>query len=163
MEEVDMRKIPAFMVVAVALLSASTAITAHRESDIQMFPAAERGMQRLVIRMAPRRDEANWRVEFFAGKVMRMDCNITSYVQNMVAHELSGVGHMYWVVDGRADAMSTLMGCPPGSEHMAFASGSPTTQPYNGSLPIVIYAPIGFQVRYRMWNIVSRDIVAPPG
>jgi ecotin len=158
-----MRKFPVSKFSAFLVLSATTAVIAQRASDIQMFPAAERGMQRLVIRMAPRRDEANWRVEIFAGKEMRVDCNHTSLGQNMASRELTGWGYNFWVVDGTKRGMSTLMGCPPGSDHLSFVSGTPSTEAYNSRLPIVIYAPIGFQVRYRMWSVVSRDIVAPPG
>jgi ecotin len=158
-----MRHYPVLSVVAFASLSVPATGLAQRASDIAMFPLAERGMQRVVIRMPPRRDEMNWRVEFFAGREMRVDCNRTSLGQNMASRELTGWGYNFWVVDGTRRGMSTMMGCPPGSDHLDFVSGLPNTEPYNSRLPIVIYVPIGFQVRYRMWNVVSRDILAPPG
>ncbi len=158
-----MRKVPTLSFVAFALFSISSTVGAQRVSDIQMFPAPERGMQRVVIRVPPRRDEVKWRIEFFAGKDMRVNCNHTAFGDNITSRPLTGWGYDFWVVNGDARAMSTLMGCPPGSDHVDFVSGSPVTQPYNSRLPIVVYAPIGFQVRYRLWSVVSRDVIAPPG
>jgi ecotin len=48
--------------------------------------------------------------------------------------------------------MSTMMAAPEGSEKVErFVPGSPLLIRYNSRLPIVVYAPEGYEIRYRIW------------
>jgi ecotin len=49
-------------------------------------------------------------------------------------------------------AITTLMGCPPKSERQAFVQGAPEFIPYRSALPIVVYVPAGYSVRYQLWK-----------
>jgi ecotin len=47
-----------------------------------------------------------------------------------------------------------MMACPPGEEkRQVFVQvrGDNMLLRYNSKLPIVVYAPTGFEVRYRIW------------
>jgi ecotin len=49
--------------------------------------------------------------------------------------------------------MSTLMAVPPGTAQVTkFVSGTPLLIRYNSRLPVVIYAPQGSEIRYRIWQ-----------
>jgi ecotin len=50
---------------------------------------------------------------------------------------------------------STKMACPPGegkTEAFVAVRGEGFLQPYNSKLPVVVYVPDGFEVRYRIWT-----------
>jgi ecotin len=47
------------------------------------------------------------------------------------------------------------MACPPGtenSEKFVAVQGDGYLQRYNSKLPVVVYVPKGFEVRYRTWS-----------
>lgn len=49
--------------------------------------------------------------------------------------------------------MSTMMAAPEGSEKVKkFVSGTPLLIRYNSRLPIVVYAPEGYEIKYRIWT-----------
>ena len=66
-----------------------------------------------------------------------------------------GWGYPYFVLAAVAGPASTMMACPPGEEKVeAFVSvrGAGFLQRYNSKLPVVVYVPEGFEVRYRIWS-----------
>jgi ecotin len=150
--------------IAIAIAIAFTALPAPafaQPAETFDFPAAERGAQRVVIRLAPRRDEQLWKVEFYAGRQKEIDCNRQGYGQNLIERK-TPIGYSYWTVNGDARAFSTMMGCPPNSRRMAFVSGTSVLENYNSRLPIIVFVPPGMELRYRMWNVVTREMIARP-
>ncbi len=142
-------------------LLALTSVAAYAQPvDISMFPNAQRGFQRIIISVPARRDEANWKIEFYAGKVMTVDCNRHSMGANLQQHDLQGWGYNYWTIDPTVPVMSTRMGCPRGTTRQAFVNGQSITERYNSKLPLVFYVPSGFQVRYRLWSVAGGEMVA---
>jgi ecotin len=126
----------------------------HKE--LKAFPAAKEGMGRLVIVLPhkERGEEDAFMVELVAGKEimtdgvnrMRMACKIEP-------RPLVGWGYTFYEVTGSDMTMGTLMAPPPGAPKVkAFVGGTPLKIRYNSRLPVVIYAPEGFQVRYRIWQ-----------
>lgn len=143
-------------------LSVATLAGAAPASDVSMFPKASSGMTRNVIRLAPRADEKDWKVEFRVGKQQKIDCNHHGLGDNLVRKDLQGWGYDYW--EARATPMmTTLMGCPPGSAKTAFVAGTPQLVRYNSKLPLVVYAPKGHEVRYRLWSVAAPEQAATKG
>ena len=66
---------------------------------------------------------------------------------------LEGWGYAYYEVTGPAKTMSTLMAPPDGAPIVKnFVTAAPLDIRYNSRLPIVVYVPQGFEVRYRIWT-----------
>ncbi len=120
--------------------------------DISMFPPAEEGYERFVITMDPRENESDYQVEFYVGKTMSVDCNQHSLTGSFETLNLKGWGYSYTRFTTKGVVMSTKMGCPEGSEREAFVHSSSETKRYNSRLPIIIYIPHGYEVRYHIWS-----------
>jgi len=126
------------------------------KSPLNAFPAAENGTQRFVIQLpAKQRDEEDeFKVELVAGKTMLTDgVNLVRLGNSIEPRDLKGWGYTYYEVVGSDEAASTLIAPPEGTpmvEH--FVTGNPLLVRYNSRLPIVIYAPSGYQIRYRIWR-----------
>jgi ecotin len=136
-------------------LLATHALSAEH-SQLKAFPEAKKGMTRHVIVLPEksRAEEVDFKVELFAGQVietdgvnqMRMGCAVES-------RPLKGWGYTFYEVTGSAQTMGTLMAPAPGAKKVkAFVAGPPLLIRYNSRLPVVIYAPDGFEVRYRIWS-----------
>ena len=134
--------------------SAMTPSTAQSGADdLKAFPAATAGQTRHVIRLPAQSDEDVLKVEVIVGKTMRVDCNRHSLGGRLEERTAEGWGYTYYVIDSLGQAASTMMACPPGSEHDAFVrAGGQELIRYNSRLPLVVYAPTDAEVRYRVWR-----------
>lgn len=159
-------KLPPLFLAGVAAISLSACAAAQAESamtdstpaqagadDLRAFPAATVGQTRHVIRLPAQSDEDALKVEVILGKTQAVDCNSRVFGGQLETRTAEGWGYDYFVLPALGAGASTLMGCPPGSEHEAFV----TTQPqplirYNSRLPLVVYAPSDVEVRYRVWR-----------
>jgi ecotin len=128
------------------------AAPAKPASDIAMFPKAAKGMRQVVIRLPRREDEAQTRVEFYAGQARTIDCNLVSMTSGLTRREVQGWAYPYWEMKVPPPAITTLIGCPPKSERQAFVHGPPESIDYRSALPIVVYVPTGYTVRYKLWR-----------
>jgi ecotin len=146
--------------IALSLL-ATTAPSSAAAQTVPMseFPAAEPGLQRYAITLRPQRNEANWMVEFYAGKMMEVDCNRHSFGDN-IAEKQVPAGYAYWTVNPDAPVTATRRGCINTPRRTVFVSGRTVQQRYNSQTPVVVYAPAGFQVRYRLWSVIGKEGVA---
>jgi ecotin len=144
----------------VAILCATTVLVCSAQiadkplEKIAPYPAAKTGYQRLVIRLPERQDEDAAKVELLPGKSMQVDCNNTRFNGVLTEHTLSGWGYTYYSLDKISGPASTLMACPPGQpKHDAFVPvrAEGLLLRYNSKLPIVVYVPNGFELRYRLW------------
>ncbi len=135
-------------------LPASESVPLHPE--LKAFPAAREGQERFVIVLPhkERGEEDAFLVELVPGKTMetdgvnqmRLNCRIES-------KPLTGWGYTFYEITGSDQAISTLMAPPPGTPKVEkFVSGTSLKIPYNSRLPIVVYAPKGFEMRYRVWE-----------
>lgn len=123
-------------------------------SDLQPYPAAEPGFGRWVFRVPTLEHEENRKVEIVIGRTLSVDCNLTSFGGDLDERVAEGWGYPFYVLEKVSGPASTLMACPPGQERTdAFVTvkGQGFLQRYNSKLPIVVYVPEGFQVRYRIW------------
>ena len=142
------------LVAGLILLQIAGAVPEH--SQLKAFPPAEEGMERFVIVLPhkERGEEDGFKIELIPGKVMLTDgVNQVRLGTTIGSRPLKGWGYTYYEVTGRDVAMSTLMAAPEGTPKVEkFVSGTSLTIRYNSRLPIVIYAPEGYEIRYRIWK-----------
>ena len=135
-------------------LAAIACSDASESEDLKAFPTADEGMERHVIRIPLLPNEDDFRVELKVGKEIEVDCNRHSFGATLERQSLEGWGYTYYSVAEVGGPMSTLMACPPDEpRRVEFVSANfenPLVR-YNSKLPIVIYVPEGFEVRYRIW------------
>lgn len=135
------------------LLIAACAI-AMPEQDLEPWPPAPAGETRFVIRLPALEDEASRRIELRIGKDLEVDCNRHWFGGKLEREVVVGRGYpMYRLVDVAGPA-SSMMACPEEEKRMAFVAinlDDPFVR-YNSKLPIVVYVPEGFSVRYRVWS-----------
>lgn len=124
------------------------------QQELKNFPGAQSGQQRFVIYL-PERTEAetqNLNVELLAGKSLDVDCNKHGLQGELQTQSLQGFGYDYYVLRTDGNVYSTKMGCPDNTLRREFITVPSTRVNYNHKLPIVVYAPAGYEVRYRVWN-----------
>jgi len=66
---------------------------------------------------------------------------------------VEGWGYTYYEEAGSSETMGTMMAPPEGAPLVkTFVTASPVHVRYNSRLPIVVYVPKGYEVRYRIWE-----------
>jgi ecotin len=153
------------LMIGLAVLSTPAFSAEHRE--LKAFPAAKDGMQRYVIALPhkERGEEDSFKVEIIAGKEMLTDgVNLVQLANTIKERLLEGWGYTYYELTGPSEAISTMMAPPPGAPQVKkFVSAAPLQIRYNSRLPIVVYVPKGYEVRYRIWSAPETTIKAEKG
>jgi ecotin len=153
--------------IGILLFSVGVAAMAAEHAELKAFPAAEEGMVRFVIVLPhkERGDDQNYKVELTAGKEILTDgANVYAMGCRIEPRPLTGWGYTFYEVTGSDRTMSTRMAPPPGTpKAKRFVSGEALQIPYNSRLPVVIYAPRGFEVRYRIWEAPGTFIPVEEG
>ena len=146
----------------ILLLAACAA--AMPDNDLEPWPPAKAGERRYVIRLPALDDESGRRVELRIGKDLEIDCNRHWFGGRLERDVVAGWGYPMYRLVGAEGPASTRMACPEGQRRAAFVTVNLEDPfvPYNSKLPIVVYAPEGFSVRYRVWSAdnVMRDAAA---
>lgn len=140
-------------VLALVLLIGACA-TAMSQEDLNPWPSAEPGETRYVIRLPEMPDETAHGVELIIGKQLEIDCNRHWFGGKLERQVVSGWGYPLYRLTSVAGPASTMMACPGDETRTAFVAVNledPFLR-YNSKLPIVIYVPDGFSVRYRTWS-----------
>lgn len=137
------------------LMSFTTLVNAQNKQDMEKalepFPKATEGMVRHVIELKKKSDESKFMVEIIPGKVMNVDCNVHRLMGKLEEKDLQGWGYTYYEFTSDGNTTSTMMMCNKPNENR-FVSGDTKIVRYNSKLPIVIYAPQGYEVKYRIWK-----------
>lgn len=121
------------------------------EKQLEAFPAATEGMERHVIILKKQKDESLYKVEIIPGKVMSVDCNQHRLMGKIEEKDLQGWGYNFYEFTSNGQTTSTMMMChQPNTDK--FVSGDTKIIRYNSKLPIVVYAPKGYDVKYRIWK-----------
>jgi len=135
--------------------------------ELKAFPAAKEGMERFVIVLPHkgRGEEDAFQVELIVGKEMLTDgVNLVRLANTIEARPLEGWGYTYYEVTGSSETLSTMMAPPEGAPQIkTFVTASPLHIAYNSRLPIVVYAPTGYEVRYRIWQASKKTNKAKKG
>lgn len=123
-------------------------------SSVADFPAASEGQARHVIWLAEQPHEELLKIEIVPGKLMMTDCNTRGLMGDFTKKDLSDWGYSYYQLDNVAGPIATMMACPDNTKKEAFVQvqGDNFTLGYNSKLPVVVYAPKGVEVRYRIWS-----------
>ena len=124
------------------------------------YPPAKAGEVRHVLHLATEPDESALKVELIVGKVIGTDGVNHYFLGGGIKEEtVQGWGYpRYDVTVGQT--ASTLIGVepsrPPVKKFVAIG-GEPYLIRYNSKLPVVVYAPEGCEVRYRIWKVSSEQ------
>ncbi len=150
-------KIQLYMLLTVCfLMTSGCAVIGTEHPELKAFPAAKEGMIRFVITLPQkeRGDEDNFMVEIVTGKDLLVDgVNLVRLGSNIETHTLEGWGYSYYEVTGSSMTMSTRMAVPDNSAKVTKFVIAPSIKVrYNSRLPIVVYAPEGYRVQYRIWE-----------
>ena len=146
---------------ALVYLVSACASAMSQDDDLKPWPAAESGETRFVIRLPEMQDETAHGVELIIGRQLEVDCNRHWFGGKLERQVISGWGYPLYRLASVAGPASTMMACPGEEKSMAFVAVNledPFLR-YNSKLPIVVYVPDGFSVRYRTWSAdgVARD------
>jgi ecotin len=106
----------------------------------------------------PGQEDAH-KIELIAGRVMIADCNQRSLGGSFASRDLSGWGYPYWVFESAKPdrGSSTRMACPPGSPRQTFVAAPSAFALYNSHLPLVVYLPKNFELRWRVWQVGAQQ------
>jgi len=141
------------LLTSLALWACTAAMT--QAEDLKAFPEAESGFERHVIRLPELDNEDEHRVELIPGKLIEVDCNRHWFGGNWSRESIPGWGYSYFLLADVGGPASTMMACPPDEalkeEFVRVNIKDPMVR-YNSRLPIVVYAPQGIEVRYRIWT-----------
>ena len=154
MKESVMRKKIIF-VLAMIFLDSSLYAQSEKKDNIHMFPQAKEGYTRQVIELPKTQNDTDHRVELRIGKVMLVDCNQRAFWGKVEDVTLKGWGYRYVEVSDINLGASTMMACAEPKKERFIALHDKLRR-YNSRLPIVIYVPKGYEVRYRIWNVEDK-------
>lgn len=129
------------------------------EQDKEVFPKTLDGYDRYVIDLPRKENENKFEVEILVGKTDKFDCNNQMLNGAFETKTIEGFGYDYYVFNSDGTVASTLMGCPDNTRTEKFISQSEKVR-YNSKLPVVIFAPKGFEVKYNIWSAGKEDIEA---
>ena len=119
---------------------------------LSAFPTEKASFQRHVLLLTEILDTQERKVEIIVGQMAYVDCNIHILGGTFSTETVDGWGFDYLVFHSDGIMASTRMACiePP---VFSFVAASQTEfVRYNIQMPIVVFAPIGFEVRYRVWE-----------
>ena len=147
-------------VISIAALSMLTAMSPVSAADnLKAFPPAEAGMTRYVLTMPKQKDEARFKVELIAGKTVEVDERNRYFFGGQIdAKNIEGWGFTRYIVSELGPMAGTLMAVDPKApkvNRFIQMGGEPYLIRYNSRLPVVVYAPDGVEVRYRIWSTTT--------
>ena len=129
---------------------------AHAADDLKAFPQAENGMVRHVLQLPKKKDETVFKVELVVGKTVLIDQQNNYFFGGSIKSEtIVGWGYDRYIVSSLGPMGGTLMAVDPNEpkvQRFIKLRGEPYLIRYNSKLPVVVYAPEGVEVRYRIWT-----------
>lgn len=120
------------------------------------YPAAAAGKTRHVI-LLPHKErgaEDDFKVEIIAGRTIDTDgVNTSRFGGEFRERDIPGWGFSYFEVDALGGPLSTRIAPTPGAPtEKRFVPGPRMLVGYNSRLPLVVYAPAGTEIRWRLWR-----------
>ncbi|MDL2304459.1 serine protease inhibitor ecotin [Bacteroides sp. OttesenSCG-928-D19] len=137
----------------------SKKVKEEREKILAPFPQAKEGMVRYVIFLDQKSKEDLFKVEIVPGKVMNVDCNHHTLMGRLEEKNLDGWGYTYYEFTSNGQTRSTMMACNKPNEDR-FVQAQTQLVRYNSKLPIVVYAPAGYEVKFKVWK-AGKAVSAP--
>lgn len=146
-------KAVSFIAVITFFVAMSSVLAAD---NMKAFPPAEQGMARYVLQLPKQEDEFAFKVELIVGKTVQVDEGNRYFFDGKIAAEnIKGWGYTRYVVSQLGPMGGTLMAVDPNVpkvNRFITIGGEPCIIRYNSRLPVVVYAPEGVEVRYRIWS-----------
>jgi ecotin len=125
-------------------------------NNMKAFPPAEAGMVRYVLQLPQEADESALKVELIAGKTVLTDSANTYFFGGKIEEQtIQGWGFPRYNVSQLGPMAGTLIAVNPGApkvNRFVAIGGEPFLIRYNSRLQVVVYAPEGVEVRYRIWR-----------
>ncbi len=147
-----MRK--SFSTAALSLLSA--VVSAQAADNMKAFPPAEAGMVRHVLQLPKQDDEYAFKVELIVGQTVKVDEGNRYFFAGKIEEKtIEGWGFTSYVVGKLGPMAGTRMAVDsdaPKVDRFITLGGEPYLIRYNSRLQVVVYAPEGVEVRYRIWS-----------
>jgi ecotin len=139
-----------------ALWLLATALSLYAGDNMMAFPPAKKGMVRYVLQLPKQDDESAFKVELIAGKTVLVDEKNKYFFGGKIEEEtIKGWGFPCYNVSKLGPMAGTLMAIDPDAPKVSrfiTLGGEPYLIRYNSRLPVVVYAPEGVEVRYRVWG-----------
>lgn len=126
----------------------------EQQKMLEPFPEAKAGMVRHVIFLPQKSDEDKLKIEIIPGKVMNVDCNQHTLMGKIEEKDVQGWGYTYYEFTSNGQTRSTMMMCNKPKEDR-FVSAQTKLIRYNSKLPIVIYTPEGYEIKYNTWKVAK--------
>lgn len=126
---------------------AGDAAQADSQRELAAYPPAEEGMQRHVVHL-PRKTSAS-HVELVVGQTRQVDCNLHRLGGQLTEADVPGWGYPFYRYQP-GPATTTMMACPGQSPRSQWVAGPSQLLRANPRLPLVVYVPTGYEVRYRL-------------
>ena len=141
-------------ITALSFLAAMLSVQAA--DNMKAFPPAKEGTVRHVLQLPKQDDESAFKVELIVGKTVQIDeGNRYFFVGKIETETIKGWGFPRYNVSKLGPMAGTLMAADPNApkvNRFITLGGEPYLIRYNSRLPIVVYAPEGVEVRYRLWK-----------
>ncbi len=144
-------------VCSITVLAFLCAILSVQAADnMQAFPPAEEGMVRHVLQLPKQDDESAFKVELIAGKTVEVGKENKYFFGGTIEKEtINGWEYPRYNISKLGPMAGTLMAIDPNApkvNRFIALGGDPYLIRYNSRLPIVVYAPEGVEIRYRIWS-----------
>lgn len=130
----------------------SDTISDNSKAALGAFPTPEKGIVRYVIDLKSIPDEQDYKVEIIPGKVMKVDCNQHHLPGTLNENMLDGWGYSFYTITGEHSFIATTQMLCPEPKVEKFVPSETKIIDYNSKLPIVVYVPKDFEVRYKIWR-----------
>ncbi len=134
--------------------AAAAEAIAKAGNNMKAYAPAEPGMVRLVLPLPPQKDEVGFRIELIAGKTVETDGVNHCFFMGKIEEKMIE-GWQFPRYDVTLGGLAgTRMGVPAGQPKVNtfVAIGNVSLFRYNSRLPVVVYAPAGVEIRYRIWS-----------
>lgn len=141
--------------------------SAHAADNMKAFPPAEEGMVRHVLELPKQDDESAFKVELIAGKTVQADAHNKYFFSGKIEREvIQGWGFPRYNVSKLGPMAGTMMAIDPNApkvDRFIKLGGEPFLIRYNSRLPVVVYAPEGVEIRYRIWRAGPEEKMVEKG
>lgn len=133
-----------------------TTLSVQSADNMKAFPPAGEGMVRHVLQLPEQDDESAYKVELIAGKSVEVDEGNRYFFGGAIEEQtIKGWGFPRYNVSKLGPMAGTMMAIDPTAPKVSrfiTLGGEPYLVRYNSRLPIVVYAPEGVEIRYRIWS-----------
>ena len=138
------------------LYSLFATLAVQAADNMKAYAPADAGMVRHVLQLPKQADEYAFKVELIVGKTVQVDAVNNYFFGGKIEEKIiEGWGFPRYDVGKLGPMAGTLMAVDPNAPKVSrfiAIGGDPFLIRYNSLLPVVVYAPEGVEVKYRIWS-----------